>query len=161
MGGGLRPWWRAGVLDLSSIWVVTAELALFCARAGALLRPWARQCPSVRSFHAGNMARRQFIECGLHHTAGETGLLIFVSEAEHYVEILADRGIARHVEPARWQAIVDQFVGDVRAGRTRAGFLAAIAACGDILAEVCPKTPDNQRARRSSLLVGDAEENQS
>jgi len=143
-------------LELSGIWVVTVELALFCGLAvlfhftplGVRLMP-----ESVRSFHAGSMARRQFIECGLHHTVGETGLLIFVSEAEHYVEILADRGIARHVDPARWQTIVDAFIGEVHAGRTRAGFVAAIAACGDILAEVCPKTPDNHNELDDRLIL--------
>src|SRR5699024_10747643 len=47
---------------------------------------------SVRHRRAANLARRQFLEHNLHHTDGETGLLIFVSEAERYVEILVDRG---------------------------------------------------------------------
>src|SRR5262245_28452001 len=45
----------------------------------------------VRRWRASNLARRQFLEQNLHHTRGETGMLIFVSEAERYVEILVDR----------------------------------------------------------------------
>ena len=40
----------------------------------------------------GNLARRQFLEQNLHRTLGGTGVLIFVLEAERYVEILVDRG---------------------------------------------------------------------
>jgi len=142
--------------DLSAVLIVTLELALFCVLALVLqfasVAVWLVPA-SVRSFHAGSMARRQFIECGLHHTAGETGLLIFVSEAEHYVEILADRGIASQVDAARWQETVDSFVAAVRAGRTRDGFLAAITACGDILAEICPKTPDNRNELDDRLIL--------
>ena len=44
----------------------------------------------VRYWRAANMARRQFLDNNLHHTSGESGVLIFVSEAERYVEIIAD-----------------------------------------------------------------------
>jgi len=89
----------------------------------------------------------------LHHTAAETGLLLFVSQAEHYVEILADRGIARHVDEARWQSIVERFVADVRGERVLQGFLAAVESCGEILAEVCPKTPDNRNELDDRLIL--------
>ena len=41
----------------------------------------------VRHWRASNLARRQFLEQKLHHTQDRTGVLIFVSEAERYVEI--------------------------------------------------------------------------
>ncbi|MGB1409837.1 TPM domain-containing protein, partial [Alloalcanivorax venustensis] len=42
----------------------------------------------VKHWRAANLARRTFLDQGLHHTRGGHGVLIFVSEAEHYVEIL-------------------------------------------------------------------------
>lgn len=89
---------------------------------------------------AASLARTAFLQQGLHHTRDDTGLLIFVSEAEHYVEILADQGIARHVSDEEWQAIVDAFVRRVKAGQVALGFQEAVTACGDKLAAHVPAT---------------------
>jgi len=59
----------------------------------------------IRFWRAANMARRQFLDNNLHHTTGESGILIFVSEAERYVEIIADRGINDLVGEGHWQAL--------------------------------------------------------
>jgi putative membrane protein len=95
---------------------------------------------SVRHWRAANLARRQFLEQNLHHTRDATGLLIFVSEAERYVEIIADRGIAAHVQDQEWHAIVEAFTAHVRAGETLAGFLECVDACGDKLRRAVPAT---------------------
>ena len=83
--------------------IAAAQLAVFCVLAVVFRIPaiGTRLIPrGVRYWRAANMARRQFLEQGLHHTQGDTGVLLFVSEAEHYVEIIADRGIDRHVAPS-------------------------------------------------------------
>lgn len=94
----------------------------------------------VRYWRASNLARRQFLEQNLHHTQGGTGMLIFVSEAERYVEILVDQGIADVLDNAVWESIVADFTAKVRAGDTRKGFLDCIAACGKLLKEHVPAT---------------------
>ena len=66
-------------------------------------------------------------------------MLIFVSVAEHYVEIIADQGIDALVPPGTWDRAVAEFVEQVRAGRIGEGFLAAIAAVGERLAEHFPR----------------------
>ena len=95
---------------------------------------------SVRHWRAANLARRQFLEQNLHHTRDATGMLIFVSEAERYVEIIVDRGISQHVDDGEWQAIVSAFTARVLAGDTRVGFLECIAACGNKLHTAVPAT---------------------
>ncbi len=95
---------------------------------------------SVRQWRASGLARRQFLEQNLHHTVGETGMLIFVSEAEHYVEILVDRGISSRIPDATWQEIIDAFTDHVKAGRTLQGFLECIEACGRHLKQHVPAT---------------------
>jgi putative membrane protein len=100
---------------------------------------------AIKRANAHRRAREQFLERGLHRTEGRTGVLIFVSVAERYVEILADDGINAKVEQAEWQGIVDGFVADVRRARVADGFLSAIAKVGDILARHVPaegKNPD-------------------
>lgn len=95
---------------------------------------------TVRFWRAGNLARRQFLELNLHHTEAETGMLIFVSEAERYVEILVDRGISRRLDDATWQAIIEAFTAQVKQGKTLEGFLTCIEACGSLLKEHLPAT---------------------
>ncbi|WP_344802689.1 TPM domain-containing protein [Allohahella marinimesophila] len=95
---------------------------------------------SVAYWRASNLARRQFLEQNLHRTTDATGMLIFVSEAEHYVEILVDNGISVRLPDSTWQIIVDDFTAQVRAGKTLAGFIGCIEACGDLLAQELPAT---------------------
>lgn len=95
---------------------------------------------SVRHWRASNLARRQFLEQNLHHTLGSTGVLIFVSEAERYVEILVDEGISRHLDDSSWNGIVQAFTQQVKQGQTLAGFIACIEACGELLKVHVPMT---------------------
>ncbi|MCQ4257259.1 TPM domain-containing protein [Stutzerimonas stutzeri] len=95
---------------------------------------------SVRHWRACNLARRQFIELNLHHTVGGTGMLIFVSEAERYVEILVDQGISSRIDDSVWQSIVDTFTEDVRNGQVLEGFLGCIETCGSLLKQHVPAT---------------------
>jgi putative membrane protein len=136
--------------------VLFVQLAIFCAlvflfRIPAIAR---RLIPKhIGHWRASNMARRQFLENGLHHTKGETGVLIFVSEAERYVEIIADRGVSAHVDDSRWQAIVDRFVANVQRKRVASGFVQAIGECGEILAEAVPKSEDNPNELPNRLIM--------
>ena len=95
---------------------------------------------SVRHWRASNLARRQFLEQNLHHTVGSTGVLIFVSEAERYVEILVDEGISKRLDDSNWDAIVQAFTQQVRQGQTLAGFIACVEACGELLKVHVPVT---------------------
>ena len=95
---------------------------------------------SVRHWRASNLARRQFLEQNLHHTLGSTGVLIFVSEAERYVEILVDDGISSRLDDSHWEGIVKAFTQQVKQGQTLAGFIACIEACGELLKVHVPVT---------------------
>ena len=87
---------------------------------------------SVRHWRASNLARRQFLEQNLHHTLGSTGVLIFVSEAERYVEILVDDGISKHLDDSSWDSIVTAFTQQVKQGQTLVGFIACIEASSKV-----------------------------
>ena len=109
--------------------------------------------PRVRHWRASNLARRQFLEQKLHHTAGRTGVLIFVSEAERYVEILVDEGISRHLDNSDWGTIVNDFVRRVALGHTAEGFITCIDACAEVLKQHVPKTQArNQLPNRLVML---------
>jgi putative membrane protein len=95
---------------------------------------------SVRHWRASNLARRQFLEQNLHHTVGSTGVLIFVSEAERYVEILVDEGISKRLDNQSWEVIVAAFTRQVKQGQTLQGFVTCIEACGELLKVHVPAT---------------------
>ena len=104
-------------------------------------------------WRACNLARRQFIELNLHHTEGGTGMLIFVSEAERYVEILVDRGISSRIDNSAWESIVATFTENVRNGRVLEGFLSCIDACGSLLKQQVPATHErNELPNRLVVL---------
>lgn len=95
----------------------------------------------VKHAHASRLARAQFYQQGVQVTAHHSGVLLFVSLAERYVEIVADKGIHERIGEARWQGIIDRFVAQVGRGRVAAGFVDAITACGAAMAEHYP--PDS------------------
>lgn len=78
-----------------------------------------------------------FIE-GLHITENRSGVMIFVSLAERYVEIIADHGIAEKIDQSVWQEIVDDFIADVSRGNTADGYQRAVERCGSLLKEHFP-----------------------
>ena len=59
-------------------------------------------------------------------TEANNGVLIYLLLAEHAIEIVADRGLARHVAPAHWQAVVGGMRASFQAGRYEAGLMQAI-----------------------------------
>ncbi|WP_095162222.1 TPM domain-containing protein [Pseudomonas sp. Irchel 3F5] len=108
---------------------------------------------AVRHWRAANLARRQFLEQNLHHTVGGTGMLIFVSEAERYVEIIVDEGISRHLDNKVWEVIVKRFTVQVRRGQTLQGFVSCIEACGELLRTHVPLTHErNELPNRLVVL---------
>lgn len=107
----------------------------------------------VRYWRASNLARRQFLEQNLHHTRGATGMLIFVSEAERYVEILVDQGIAEVLDNSVWEDMVADFTTKVRRGQTRQGFLECIAACGKLLKEHVPATDERNELPNHLVIL--------
>jgi putative membrane protein len=107
---------------------------------------------SMKRRRASRLAREQFFEQGLHLTQGRTGVLIFVSVAEHYVEIIADEGINALVPPGTWDKAVADFVERVRAGRIAEGFVAAIEVVGTRLAEHFPSAVNDRDELPNRLI---------
>ncbi|MGM0767262.1 MAG: TPM domain-containing protein [Pseudomonadota bacterium] len=107
----------------------------------------------VRFWRASNMARRQFLEQNLHHTGGGTGMLIFVSEAEHYVEILVDQGISTRIDNRVWEGVVADFTTKVRQGRTLDGFVDCIRSCGEHLRTHVPATREKNELPNHLIIL--------
>src|SRR5690554_4810411 len=129
--------WLSADMLLLGQWGVFTALALLFRIPSINMRLIPR---AVRYWRASNLARRQFLEQNLHHTAGATGMLIFVSEAERYVEILVDRGISERIGNDAWEDIIAAFTKQVKQGETLTGFISCIEDCGKHLKAKVPAT---------------------
>lgn len=123
------PWL---VAHTYSIQIVTFVLVAVLFRLPAIKH---RLIPAyVQRQRAHRIALEQFFLQNLHGTEERTGVLLFVSVGEHYVEIIADKGINDRVDTGTWDALVAEFVAQVKRGRIADGFVRTIEACGDLLA---------------------------
>jgi len=93
---------------------------------------------AVKLKRARRHAHEQFFVQNLHLTEHHNGLLIFVSVAEHYVEIIVDKAIADAVDNDIWVNTVNEFVSHVRAGNIATGFSSTVEHCREVLLEHFP-----------------------
>jgi putative membrane protein len=107
---------------------------------------------SVKRRRAARHAREQFFLQNLHLTQGRTGVLVFVSVAEHYVEIIVDSAIADVVDNKVWDQTVDEFISHVRRGKIAAGFESTIEHCRDVLWEHFPAPEGNSDELPNHLI---------
>ncbi len=66
-------------------------------------------------------------------TEHNNGVLIYLLLAERAIEIVADRGLARHVPPAQWEALIAGMREAFRAGRFEEGLAQAVDAVDALL----------------------------
>ena len=98
-----------------------------CVEAGLPL-PWL-----WRGAGARERAVALFGELGVWDTEHNNGVLIYLLLAEHAIEVVADRGLARLVPQAEWDRLLDDMRAAFRAGRFEAGLTDAVAAVDALL----------------------------
>ena len=92
----------------------------------------------LKNLSARDRAITMFGKLRVWDTEANNGVLIYLLLAEHAIEIVADRGLARQVPPEHWQAIVAGMREAFRAGRYEEGLTAAIDAVDALLAQHFP-----------------------
>jgi putative membrane protein len=108
---------------------------------------------TLKKARAHARAVEQFLAHGLHTTEARTGVLIFVSLAERYAEIIADTGIAAKVEQSVWDEAIAGLIAETRAGRLGEGLLQAIARAGAVLAAHFPPRPGDVNELPNDLIL--------
>ena len=81
-----------------------------------------------RGATARERAVTQFGKLRVWDTEHNNGVLIYLLLAEHCIEMVADRGLCRHVGAAQWQAITRGMSAAFREGRFEDGLIAAVDA---------------------------------
>jgi putative membrane protein len=136
------PWILVAFTGMTVHRILSLQVIVFLLVAGVLSLPRVQVTlipPRARRAAAHRVAVEQFMIRGIARKQDRSGLLIFVSLAEHYARIIADDGIAARVPSAHWRAAVDALIAHMREGRIADGFVAAIGLCGDELAEHFPR----------------------
>lgn len=143
---------------LSNGWVVewtlaeAFELALAVAvikfLAARLILQWMplRLFLTPRIVKAQRVRRRaiRYFKVGAERrTSGRTGVMIYLSMAEHIAEIVADEAIHSKVAPEAWGEAMAKLVAEVRQGRIADGMAAAIGDVGLILSQHFPRAADD------------------
>ena len=148
---GVLSWWHdqlSGWATAPSMreiltWVLILTLATFLIALFALkwrplrlaLTPSATKTRRVR-----RRAIMLFKTGAERRTVGRTGILIYLSLAEHRAEIVADEAITSVTTPETWGEAMAALLVEVSAGRPGAGIAAAVALIGEVLAEHFPKS---------------------
>jgi len=135
------PWALIYFTHLALVPIYLIQLATFLVVTLALLPQRVRMAlvpAGIQREHAHRRAVEQFLAQNLHTTEGRTGVLLFVSIAEHYAEIIADRAIDDEVPAGTWKRIIDALTGAIGDGRPTDGFVTAITAIGAALGEHFP-----------------------
>ncbi len=86
-----------------------------------------------RNADARERAISMFGKLGVWDTENNNGVLIYLLLADHRIEVVADRGLARLVNPKEWRDIADGLAIACRAGRFEAGMLDAIGTVDQLL----------------------------
>ena len=73
-------------------------------------------------------------------TVGRTGILMYLSMAEHRAEIVADQAITSVTTPETWGEAMEALIAEVKAGRPADGIVAAVSQVGTVLAEHFPRS---------------------
>ena len=142
-------WWpiqHIYLLQLAVFAVLVAVLMPLPARLALVPR-------SVKHDRAHRRAVEQFLAQDLHTTVGRTGVLIFVSVAERFAEVIADAAIHERVPHSVWRSIVDDLTDALGRGDAAEGFVRDIGAVGEQLARHFPPDARSPHTLTNHLIV--------
>lgn len=140
--------------------IYALQIVVFVALAVVLMYPPLRLAlvpRTVKHARAHQRAVDQFVAQNLYTDTRRTGVLIFVSTAERFAEILADAAIHQRVRKEVWQRIVDDLTDQIAHGHASEGFVRAIEAVGEQLALHFPPGSDEPHGLTNHLIVLPAE----
>ncbi len=92
----------------------------------------------LRGMPARDRARELFSDYQIWDTEENCGVLVYINLADHKVEIVADRTVARLLEQDEWQALCRTMTAGFARGEYHASTLAALEQLNALLAERFP-----------------------
>lgn len=150
------PWGLIRFTPWSAERIHLVQLAAFLLVALVLwiLPDRSRLVPAfVKRNRARQEAERQFMAQRIFHTAGRTGCLIYIAQAERLAAVFADEAIARKVSPDVWKRTIETITEGLQNGRGAEALIKAVAICGDVLKEHAPPNMRNRNELPNRVIV--------
>ncbi|MGJ8623775.1 MAG: TPM domain-containing protein [Yoonia sp.] len=119
----------------------THQTILFLALAGLFIfTPLGRVVTPkwLKQQNCERYSTEQFFRQKLHETTSRNAILIFVSWDEHFVTVVADKGINEKVAQSDWDALVSAFVQAIKNNEIERGFMDIIGGAGEMLVQHFP-----------------------
>ena len=87
----------------------------------------------AKHWECWELAHRSFAARVLAQTDRKSGIVLFVSLGERYVEVVTDRDVDLRVPQGTWDAVIADFTDAARKGRVADGIAGAVDACAKVL----------------------------
>jgi uncharacterized membrane protein len=97
-----------------------------------------RAAAVMRGFNARARAHEVFARLRVWNTEHNTGVLVYILLADHAIEIVTDRGIAKRIDPTEWPVICGLMQRNFSEGDYARGAIAGVEAIGELLARHFP-----------------------
>lgn len=107
----------------------------------------------IKAARVRNAAVRHFKVGAERRTHGRTGVLIYLSMAEHRAEIVADEAIATKVPAEVWGLAMADMLAEIRKGCVAEGIAAGVRDVGNVLAEQFPRDAADVNELSDRLIV--------
>jgi putative membrane protein len=150
--GWASDWTRGEVLTLVLAVGVLKFAAMQLLQLWQPLRLFLIPGP-IKAARVRNAAVRHFKVGAERRTHGRTGVLIYLSMAEHRAEIVADEAIAAHVPAEVWGVAMADMLAEIRKGCVAEGIAAGVRDVGAVLAEQFPRGADDVNELPDRLIV--------
>ncbi|HEY5364698.1 MAG TPA: TPM domain-containing protein [Aestuariivirga sp.] len=150
----IHPWDEA----FSLVWLFAIQLIVFIAAALALSLPSARRAITpmrLKHKYAHRNAAAQFLASNITHTSKHTGVLIFVSLLERYVEVIGDEAIAAKLNASDWQKIIDEMLPLLRQKHACDALVLGVQHAGALLAKHFPAKSHGKNQLPNRFIVLD------
>lgn len=146
------PYWQLAALLVGAVvgFLVGANVGMRVDWLRRLFTPRVQMQEEV----AGR-ARAMFYDQRIHHTAGETGVLLYVSLFEHMVSIVADRDVLDRLGPRRIETLCQQFAARMHDEPLIDAMSHMIDTLGTTLAPLLPREADDLNELPDALVVVD------
>ena len=150
--GGIDPTWKlvAMVCALAVGFLAGATIA---SRVGGLRRLFTPR--SHMRDEVARKARAMFFDSRIHHTAGATGMLIYVSLHERMAAMLADDAIIEKLGPDAIDELCRQLTASLRVGNIVTAISETLKAAGERIGAVLPRQADDVDELPDALVIVD------
>ncbi len=138
-------WWRQVLFVplLHSRWITTETRQRLSAKVteaerghrGEVFLVIENHLPISSAYYsnAHERAVELFSRCRVWDTEENTGVLVYVNVCEHYLHIVADRGINAHVSPTVWRAMCDKAIAGIANQKTEDSLTDLLDEIGQLL----------------------------